>query len=246
MELGVIMVIAAGLSVLAFISGMLGLGVAFAAVPFLGFFFTDLVHEVQPLSLLLNGVTALFSAVGFAQSKHVVWKRAWILAAITTAAAPLGAMMAMVIDDQILWIVYFFAVAFLAFRMFRPTHERPGQERFVLAAILAAPIAVLGGMLGVGPGFLLLPTLIVLGFEPKQAAGINAIAVCPPSFSALIPHLSTAIIDPTLALILVVVGSFAAFVGARVTSLYVPDKRLKQGFGVLLVVMTAYRIVTLL
>ena len=41
-----------GLFVLALISGMLGLGVAFAAVPFLGFFFVYLVHQVQPISLL--------------------------------------------------------------------------------------------------------------------------------------------------------------------------------------------------
>lgn len=47
-----IMFLFLGLFVLALISGMLGLGVAFAAVPFLGFFFEDLVHQVQPISLL--------------------------------------------------------------------------------------------------------------------------------------------------------------------------------------------------
>lgn len=40
--------IVAGLLVLSVISGMLGLGVAFAAVPFLSLFMSDLVHEVQP------------------------------------------------------------------------------------------------------------------------------------------------------------------------------------------------------
>lgn len=47
-------VMATGLAVLSVASGMLGLGVAFAAVPFLGFFLYDLVHEVQPLSLFLR------------------------------------------------------------------------------------------------------------------------------------------------------------------------------------------------
>ena len=51
-------VIVIGILILSVISGMLGLGVAFAAVPFLSFFLNDLVNEVQPLSLLLNGVTA--------------------------------------------------------------------------------------------------------------------------------------------------------------------------------------------
>ncbi len=44
------LVMAFGLLILSVASGMLGLGVAFAAVPFLGFFMTDLVHQVQPLT----------------------------------------------------------------------------------------------------------------------------------------------------------------------------------------------------
>jgi uncharacterized membrane protein YfcA len=62
------LVIVIGLAILSFISGMLGLGVAFSAIPFLGLFMQDLVHQVQPLSLLLNGVTAFLSTLGFAKS----------------------------------------------------------------------------------------------------------------------------------------------------------------------------------
>jgi uncharacterized membrane protein YfcA len=69
-------------------------------------------------------------------------------------------------------------------------------------------------MLGVGPGFLLLPTLILLRYEPKHAAAINALAVTPPSFSALIPHIATARVDLTLAAILIVVGALGYFLGA--------------------------------
>jgi hypothetical protein len=47
-----------GLFILAVLSGILGLGVAFAAVPFLSLFLPDLVHQVLPLSVLLNGITA--------------------------------------------------------------------------------------------------------------------------------------------------------------------------------------------
>jgi ABC-type enterochelin transport system permease subunit len=39
-----VLVMTVGLFILAFISGMLGLGVAFAAIPFLGLFLPDLVH----------------------------------------------------------------------------------------------------------------------------------------------------------------------------------------------------------
>ncbi|HAJ27815.1 MAG TPA: sulfite exporter TauE/SafE family protein [Syntrophus sp. (in: bacteria)] len=240
----IIMVI--GLGILAVASGMLGLGVAFAAVPFLAFFLPDLVHQVQPLSLLLNGITALFAVFGFAQSGYVDWRKAIILAVVTTLSAPFGAWLVLYTPVMIVWIAYLLSVIYLAYRLFRPVQARPGEENFKLALILSVPISVLSGLLGVGPGFLLMPTLILVGFEPKKAAGINAFAVMPPSFSSLIPHMSTARFDLQLTAALLLVGAAGSFLGARLTSLYVPSGRIKQFFGVLIVVMTAYKIFTLI
>jgi len=234
-----------GLFLLSVISGMLGLGVAFSAVPFLALFLPDLVHQVQPLSLLLNGITALFAVFGFAQSGFVDWKKAITLAIVTTLTAPLGAWLVQHVTQFYVWFAYLLAVIYIAYRLFRPVKERPGNENFKLALILAVPISVLSGFLGIGPGFLLMPTLILVGFEAKKAAGINAFAVCPPSFSSLIPHIGTAQWDFNLTVTLLVVGAVGSFLGARLTSLYLPSGRIKQLFGILIVIMTAYKIYTL-
>lgn len=241
-----IVILTVGLFILATVSGMLGLGVAFAAIPFLGLFLPDLVHQVQPLSLLLNGVTALFSVFGFARSGYVAWKRALPLSIITTLSAPIGSYLAQFINQIYVWSVYFLSVVYLAYRLFKPMKERRGKENFKLALILAIPISILSGFLGVGPGFLLMPTLILVGYEAKRAAGINAFAVCPPSFSALIPHLSTAHWDASLTIPLVVVGAIGSFLGARITSLYVPSHRIRKLFGILIVITTLYKIITLI
>ena len=235
-----------GLGLLAIISGMLGLGVAFAAVPFLSLFLPDLVHQVQPLTLILNGLTALFATIGFARSGYVVWRKAIGLAVVTTLAAPIGSLLAERINQTTILYIYLVVVLFLAYTLFRPVKgDAEKSENFRMALVWAVPISVLAGLLGIGPGFLLMPTLILLGFEAKRAAGINAFAVTPPSFSALIPHLGTAVWDPTLTISLILVGAVGAFAGARITSLYVPSGRLKQLFGILIVVMTAYKIYTL-
>lgn len=70
--------------------------------------------------------------------------------------------------------------------------------------------------------------------------------VTPLSFSALIPHWSTARLDVELTTLLLVAGALGAFAGARMTSLYVPGDRLRQLFGILIVIMTLYKIYTLL
>ncbi|RMG58832.1 MAG: sulfite exporter TauE/SafE family protein [Deltaproteobacteria bacterium] len=235
-----------GLAVLAVISGMLGLGVAFSAVPFLSLFLPDLVNQVQPLTLLLNGLTALFATFGFARSGFVDWRKAIILAVVTTLSAPVGAYLAHFIPQKYILFVYLVVVIYLAYSLFKPVKgEGREKENFTLALFFAVPISILAGFLGIGPGFLLMPTLILVGFEPKKAAGINAFAVTPPSFSALVPHLATAVWDLKLTVTLLVLGAAGAFVGARITSLYVPGQRLKQIFGILIVVMTAYKIYTM-
>jgi uncharacterized membrane protein YfcA len=239
-------VVTVGLFVLGTISGMVGLGVSFAALPFLGLFLPDLTHQVQPLSLALNGVTAAFVTCGFARSGLVEWKRAIPLAGVTTAAAPIGSYAAHFIPQIHIWYLYFAAVLYLAYRLFKPGTQQGKHLNFSLALLLAVPIAVCAGLLGVGPGFLLMPTLILVGFEAKRAAGINAFAVTLPSFSALVPHISTARFDPILTVSLMLAGAIGAFLGARITSLYLPGVRVKQIFGVLIVVMTLYKIYTLL
>lgn len=239
------LIIITGLFILAIVSGMLGLGVAFAAIPFLGLFLPDLVNQVQPLSLLLNGVTATFAVLGFAKSGYVDWKKAIILAAITTLFAPIGAYVAQFISQIYIWIVYFVSVIYLAYRLFKPAKEMLSKENFKLALILAVPIAVLAGFLGVGPGFLLMPTLIILRFEPKKAAGINALAVTPPSFSSLLPHLSTAQWNISFMIPLLLAGAIGSFIGARITSVYIPGAKIRRIFGVLIVLVTLYKIYTL-
>lgn len=173
------------------------------------------------------------------------WKRAITLAIVTTVSAPTGALAAQFVPQVYIWCAYFASVLYLAYRLFRPVEARPGAENFRAALLLAVPISVLSGLLGVGPGFLLLPTLIVVGFEPKKAAGINALAITPPSFSALIPHFGTAKIDWEMAGPLVLAGVIGSFLGARITSAYVPGGKLKQYFGILIVVMTLYKLYSL-
>lgn len=132
-----------GLFLLAIISGMLGLGVAFVAVPFLSFFLPDLVNQVQPLSLTLNGLTALFAMFGFAKSGYIDWKKAASLDIVTTITAPFGAYLVHFITPLYIWFIYLAAVIFLAYRLFKPVSAKEREENFKLALILAVPISIL-------------------------------------------------------------------------------------------------------
>ena len=233
------------LLVISVLSGMLGIGVAFAAVPFLSLYLPDLVNQVQPLSLLLNGFTALFSLIGFAQAGYVDWKRGGILAVATTISAPAGSYLAHLVSPVLIWIVYFVSVIYLCWHLTRPENPRPGKENFKLGLLLSIPISIATGFLGVGPGFLLVPALVLVGFNTRSAAGMNALAVTPSSFSAVLPHWSTMQLDFWMDVPLIGAGAVGSLIGARLATRQIPEAYLRKILLAVILAATLYRLARL-
>ena len=97
-------------------------------------------------------------------------------------------------------------------------------------------LAILSGTLGLGVAFAAVPFLSLFLHDLVHQAQPHT----------LIPLLGTAVWDPALTLTLILVGAGGGILGARITSLWVPAVRLKQMFGVLIVLLTAYKIYTLI
>lgn len=237
------------LSVLIFavsvISGMLGIGVAFAAIPILGMHSQDLVHEVQPIALFLNGITALFASIAFARAGYVDWLRSLRLAAVCTVFAPLGSWAAQYADERTVWACYFGAVIVVLYLLVSGRSSGRAARPFGYLLLAGAPIAVLSGFLGVGPGFLLVPVMIHSGFNPRRAAAMNSVAVTPASFVSLIPHVERAVVDPAFAVPIVLSAACGALAGGYLASRRVPEKALSRIFVVIILALAAYKVLTL-
>jgi len=243
-----------GVSLLSFLSGMLGLGAAFATIPYLSFFFTDIVREVQILGLLINGFTAISSALGFLKSGYLSKKDALALVIITSAFAPIGSYLAYLTPVVYIWTIYILAVIYLSYKMWKGSgdqrEEKLSRGNLSIAILFAIPISILAGLLGVGPGFLLLPTLIMSGYSVKLAAGINAVAVSLPSFTALIPRskdfsllFSSMPIKLTL---LVLAVTITSYFGARVTARFIKPVTFKRVFVITILAMTLIKLVQMI
>lgn len=167
-----------GLFLLAVISGMLGLGVAFAAVPFLSLFLPDLLHRVQPLSLLQWG-DGPFCRLrlrpkrlgGLAQSRPSGPGYHLLRSCGSPAGAAGGGAVCLVDPPG--------GGGLPGLQPLSPCFPEGASGK--LPHGLDGPISVLSGFLGAGTGFLLRPTLILTGHDPKRAAAINAFAVTLPS-----------------------------------------------------------------
>lgn len=137
-----------------------------------------------------DGLTAISSAVAFWRAGMVDRRGALILVIISTIGAPIGVWLLQFASTDLVWWLYVGVPFFLAARMSLP--KRASTEVVaditdasrMKAAGAAVPISVFAGFLGVGPGFLLMPTLTLVGYSARLAAATNSVAVTVPSFSA--------------------------------------------------------------
>jgi hypothetical protein len=232
---------------LSFLSGMLGLGVAFIAIPVLGLFGYDLINEIQPWALLLNGLTAISAAIAFWRKGMVDRRGALILVTITTIGAPVGVWLLQFATVDLVWWLYVGVLLFLAARMVMPkgastevVAEITDRNR-AKAAGAAVPISVFAGFLGVGPGFLLMPTLTLVGYSARLAAATNSVAVTLPSFSAFVTHLPTATFDWPTVIVTSVAAVVGSWLGARFTAAWMKSATLARIFAVALVALALQR-----
>jgi len=227
------------------LSGMLGVGVAFAAVPILGIAGMDLVNSIQPVALFLNGVTAMFSAVPFARAGLVDWPRSCRLAIVASIFSPLGALAAERVREADLWGVYFLAVLVMVYLLLSNRAKAKQVLPFGVVLLIGAPVSAISGLLGVGPGFLLVPVMIFVGFSARSAAAMNAVAVTPASFLSLVPHLEHASIDTGIALPITLASAAGALLGGYLSSTYVSEIALRRLFVVVILALSLYKGISL-
>lgn len=240
------------LFVLSFLAGMLGLGVAFIATPVLGLFGFDLKHVIMPWSLWLNGLTAIAGAITFARARMVDWRTAIPLLIIATVMAPLGVYILQFVSVEVVWWIYIGVLVFLAFRMAFPPKmddskapEISDRTR-VKAGFFASLIAIFAGFLGVGPGFLMMPTLVMVGYTARIAAATNSVIVTAPSFSAFAAHLGDAQFDWLMLILTSITAVLGAWLGARFMAKRVKSLTLSRIFAAFLVLLAVQRALILL
>ncbi len=245
------LVITSLLFVLSFVAGMMGLGVAFIATPVLGLFGFELKHVIMPWSLGLNGLTAISGAVAFARARMVDWRTAIPLLIITTLVAPLGVWLLQFVSTDVIWWIYVGVLIFLAYRMAFPPKMDDSQAPVITdrtrvkGGVLSAAIGVFAGFLGVGPGFLLMPSLVMLGYTARIAAATNSVIVTLPSFSAFATHLGSAQFDWLMLGLTSVAAIIGAQLGAQFMAKRVKSLTLSRLFALALALLAIQRAVIL-
>jgi len=228
-----------------FVFAMLGLGGGMLYVPIFHWLGFGLKNVVIPLALLLNGLNTLVALVPYGRKRLVDWKGGLPMAVGALVGAPVGALIAPHVPSRILLILFSILVLAAGARTLAvvnqpdPPAEVGSGRRIAWGTVVATLAGVLGGMLGIGGGFLISPLLLWIGYRTKTAAATTAYIVTFSSFSGFLGHVGhMAIRWPLLAITLAAVLA-ASLAGSSFMANRAKPSWVRLLYGVLLVGVAA-------
>ena len=245
----------AGLALLVgFVLGLLGGGGSVLTVPILVYALNVPVKQAIATSLCVVGLVAFIGFLTHARQRTVSVKAAVIFGPFAVIAAYVSALLSKNIPPET-QLILFGIVGLAGSRlMFRGTLKRSAvpeadyefrhDTRTVsLLAILGIGVGVLTGIIGVGGGFLIVPALVLVAKLPMRlAVGTSLLVITMNALSGFAGYAGAVPIDWYL------VGWFTGFAAlgsviGTLTSKRVPQRHLRQVFGVLLVGVSIYVLV---
>lgn len=228
------------------ILGMTGGGGSIMAVPILIYLMGVDEKVAIATSLLLVGATSAVALIGYARGKNIDYRVGAIFGVFGMIGAYIGGFGARFIPGSVLIALFAGLMLVAAFAMFRPSKEEASatDEKKKLPML---PIALEGivvgavtGLVGAGGGFLVVPALVLMsGLSMKRAIGTSLMVITMKSFAGFAGYVAHVPVDWTLAGQMIALSVVGALIGSFAAG-YVDGARLKQGFGVFVLMMGAF------
>lgn len=232
-----------------------GAGGGILAVPLLIFGVGLGVAQASPIGLLAVGIAAALGAGMGLKAGTVRYKAALLMASVGMLFSPLGFWLANRMDNRWLSLLFALVLLFVAYRTFRQAQGSVGvaiqadmvavpcvrdaaSGRFiwtkpcaVALGLSGAAAGFLSGLLGVGGGFVLVPTLqryTDLGMQSAVATSLAVIALV--SVSGVFPSAVAGQLDWAMALPFCA-GAIAGMMGGRLIADRLAGPQLQKGFA---------------
>jgi uncharacterized protein len=216
-----------------------GVGAAFIIIP--TFYWLGIpLTEAMAVALLLNAISMSFASVNYIRYRLVNFRTAVPIILLAVIFSPLGAYSTRYFPKNLLIFVFVFFLLFAGSMMlfYAPKQKRTGEASSGRELKTGVGVGIgagyLGGLLGVGGGNFIVPALIWLGFDPKNASATTAFIVVFSSLSGFFGHAALGNINWNL-LAFSALGSIAgAIVGSWLMHRKLEAKQVKRVIGIVL------------
>jgi len=198
--------------------------------------------------LFIVGSVALAGSMQYLRAKLIDWHNVAIFGIPGMAGTYLGALSAAYVSGIVQLSLFAVVMLLASYMMLRPIQldeasHAPRQSWKI--AVDGLFVGVITGLVGVGGGFLIVPALALLGgMSMHRAVATSLVIIALKSFSGFFKYLDVLdgqdlALDWQALLIVTGLGIAGSFAGAKIAH-RVPQEKLKQWFGVFLIIMGFY------
>lgn len=224
--------------------GLLGGGGSILTVPIFVYLLDIDPKAAIAMSLGVVAMVSLFGVRSHWREGRVDLRIALIFGPVAMVGTYAGARLSVFVSGSTQLALFAGVMLLAAVFMFRDRPERaeatpsgPPPTRWLLIGLEGLAVGVLTGLVGVGGGFLIVPTLVLLANVPmKTAVGTSLLVIAMKSVAGFVGYLGT----PGIDLAFMAWFSAAAVIGITIGSRLVgsiPQRALRRSFAGFLVVM---------
>lgn len=227
---------------------LVGGGGSIVTVPVLVYLLGEDIHTATTTSLVIVGLTSLAGAIPYTRTGRVAVPTALLFGASGIGGAFIGTALNARVSGELLLLLFGVLMLVTALRMafirvstIAPAKTSAWRKRMATTGI-GFIVGIMTGFFGVGGGFLIVPTLVLLlRFPMSIAVGTSLIIISINSLAGIVAHAGSATIDVRVAL-LITSGGLAGTMLGSTAARYVNDVQLARGFAAMVALMGVFLI----
>ena len=228
--------------------GLLGGGGSILTVPVLHYVMGYSVKLAVPMSLVVVGLTSGVGALAHFREGSINLRTALAFAPPAIVGALLGAELGLKVAAGIQLTVFAVVLLLAAVSMFFGAQRLVGSKSVSggdrkpvpLITLVGGAVGMLTGFIGVGGGFLYVPTLVLLGGLPmKQAIGTSLLLILVSCLAGVVRYVGTPGLDWTAIAIFTAIALVGVAIGSRLVK-RVSQTVLRRSFAAFLLVMGVF------
>ncbi|HEY9756465.1 MAG TPA: sulfite exporter TauE/SafE family protein [Oculatellaceae cyanobacterium] len=225
--------------------GLLGGGGSIIAVPVLVYVVGLEAKAAIGTSLVIIGLASLVGAWSHYRNNGVIVSIALIFGAAGGLGSFAGAKLAQFIPDAVQLGLFAIVMALVALLMLKGAQPVTSEEgKFALPVVLSSGFGagMLTGLIGVGGGFIIVPSLTFLLHIPiRKAIGTSLLVIGINSLVGAVSYSTR--LSLNCSVLPFAVGTFAAAPIAGHLAHYIPQEKLKTSFAISLLALSAWLLI---
>ncbi|NPA50521.1 MAG: sulfite exporter TauE/SafE family protein [Epsilonproteobacteria bacterium] len=211
-----------------------GVGSATALVPIMHFLGIEF-NFAKAIGLFVNSATTITATIMNLKRGVLDIKFALPMAITLLISSPFGAYFSKFIDPKIVkWLFVIFLIFSATMILFVKKREKIHLNRKYILIVISFIVGVISGLLGIGGGSILMPILILFGFDAKKLAVAMSFVIPFSTISAFLTYMSFVKFDWNILIISAIGAIIGGYIGNYFMHFKLNQAQIKKIIAILL------------